>query len=193
MSTSLYACVVEENNQNLSPSAKETLRWHFRLGHPGMGIVRWLGQRKLLGRFSDKIAKQQDVPKCGTCHYGKQTRKPKGTTRTENRPDKIGGITYDKLVPGQEVACDQFEVHKRGRLFKTYGKEKQQEQYSGGTIFVDVATGFTRCYFQVSLGSEEMIQSKICLSVRHLRMGYQFKITELIMVFLVRKNLWTKR
>ena len=158
--TSMHSCVTEENNQNLAPTAKETLRWHFRLGHPGMAVARWLANRKLLGRFSDKIAKIQDTPKCGTCHYGKQTRRPTGTTRAENRPDKIGGITAEKLEPGQEVAVDQFEVKKKGRLFKSRGKEKVKDQFSGGTIFVDVATGFTRVYFQVSLGSEETIRAK---------------------------------
>ena len=58
------------------------------------------------------------------------------------------------------MAVDQFEVKKKGRLFKTRGKEKVRDQFSGGTIFVDVATGFTRVYFQVSLGSEETIRAK---------------------------------
>ena len=160
LATSLYACVADENNQNLSPTAKESLRWHFRLGHPGMAVIRWLAGRKMLGKFSDRLTKVQDCPKCATCQYGKQTRRPTGTTRTTNRPDKIGGVIAEKLEPGQEVACDQFEVKKRGRKFKTRGKEKEEEKYSGGTIFVDVATGFTRCYYQVSLGAEETIQSK---------------------------------
>ena len=160
LATSLYACVADENNQNLSPTAKEALRWHFRLGHPGMGIIRWLAGRKMLGKFSDRLTKIQDCPKCGTCQYGKQTRRPTGTTKTTNRPDKIGGVIANKLEPGQEIACDQFEVKKRGRKFKTFGKEKEEEKFSGGTIFVDVATGFTRCYYQVSLGAEETIQAK---------------------------------
>ena len=160
ISTSMYSCVADEVNQNLSPTAKETLRWHFRLGHPGMGVIRWLGQRKLLGRFSDKITKYSDTPKCGTCQYGKQVRRPTGTTREQPRPDRARGITADKLEPGYEIACDQFEVRKRGRKFKTKGKEPLTEKYSGGTIFVDVATGFTRCYFQVSLGAEETLIAK---------------------------------
>ena len=41
----MYSCVTEENNQNLTPSQKEALRWHFRLGHPGMQVVNWLARR----------------------------------------------------------------------------------------------------------------------------------------------------
>ena len=129
LATSLYACVADENNQNLSPTAKESLRWHFRLGHPGMGIIRWLAGRKMLGKFSDRLTKVQDCPKCGTCQYGKQTRKPIGTTRTENCEEKIGGVIANKLEPGQEVAVDQFEVKKRGRRFDAHGKEKEQDQH----------------------------------------------------------------
>ena len=157
----MYSCVTEENNQNLTPSQKEALRWHFRLGHPGMQVVNWLARRGLLGPFSSKIATIKECPKCGTCQCGKQTRRPTGTTRTEAREDKIGGITHEKLAPGDEIACDQFEVKRRGRLFKSYGKERETEQFTGGTIFVDVATGFTRVYFQVSLGAEETTQAKL--------------------------------
>ena len=160
LATSLYSCVADETNQNLSPTSKESLRWHFRLGHPGMGIIRWLAKQNMLGKFSDRLTKAQDCPKCGTCQCGKQTRRPTGATRTENRDDKIGGIAAEKLEPGQEVACDQFEVKKRGRRFKTYGEERVAEQFSGGAIFVDVATGFARCYFQVSLDAFETIKAK---------------------------------
>ena len=60
-----------------------------------MATMRWLANRNSLGRFSGKVAKAQDCPKCGTCQCAKQTRKPVGTTRTEVRPDKIGGATAD--------------------------------------------------------------------------------------------------
>jgi hypothetical protein len=127
LETSLHSCITKENNQNLSPSAKETLRWHFRLGHASVTVIQWLARQGLLGRLSTKMAKQNESPKCGTCQYGKQTRKPVGTMRGEPRPEKIGGVIKDKLIPGQEVACDQFEVRKRGRKFATRGKEKETE------------------------------------------------------------------
>ena len=35
-------CVTNEANQNLAPSQKELLRWHFRLLHIGFQHVQWL-------------------------------------------------------------------------------------------------------------------------------------------------------
>ena len=35
----MHSCVAAENNQNLSPSQKEMLRWHFRLGHASMSAM----------------------------------------------------------------------------------------------------------------------------------------------------------
>ena len=52
----LHACVTEESNQNLSRAKKEMLRWHWRLGHPGMNLVKWLTRRGLLGQMSGKIS-----------------------------------------------------------------------------------------------------------------------------------------
>ena len=48
-------CVTNEANQNLTPSQKELLRWHFKLGHIGFQHVQWLihtefeGAEKLQG------------------------------------------------------------------------------------------------------------------------------------------------
>jgi hypothetical protein len=159
----LYSCVTAEANQNLTPTQKEVLRWHARLGHSGMNVVTWLGRRGLMGSQSKRIGnlKAEDHPKCATCQYGKQVRRPTGSTHTTIRPEADGGIRHGKLFPGDEIAVDQFEVTKRGRKFKTGGREKETEKFSGGTIFVDVATGYTKLYFQVSLGGEETIRAKL--------------------------------
>ena len=37
-----HVCVTNEANQNLTPSQKELLRWHFRLGYIGFQHVQWL-------------------------------------------------------------------------------------------------------------------------------------------------------
>ena len=34
-------CVTNKANQNFTPSHKELLRWHFRLGHIGFQHVQW--------------------------------------------------------------------------------------------------------------------------------------------------------
>ena len=106
-----------------------------------------------------KLVRVTETPMCATCQHGKQVRRTPGVKRVPT--DKAGGIQQDKLEPGDEVAVDQFEVKKRGRRSNTTGKEKDTEKFSGGTIFADVATGFTKAHFQVSLGAEETIQGKI--------------------------------
>ena len=152
----LYSCVTRETNQNLRPTQRALLQYHWRLGHASMEVIRWHGNRKLLGPMSDKIAKATETPMCATCQYGKQTRRPTGTTHTEIRSDKAGGIQRDKLEPGSLIATDQFETRQRGRRFNTTGRETDVDKFAGGTIFTDVATGYTQVYFQVSLGATEM-------------------------------------
>ena len=66
-----------------------------------------------------------------------------------------------KLEPGEGTAVDQFEVVKKGRLFSTRGRERSSDQYVGGTLFVDIASGRVRCYYQQSLGADETVQSKL--------------------------------
>ena len=160
LETALYSCVSHETNQNLTPAQKELLHWHWRLGHASMPVIHWLGTQGLLGKLSQRIARIADAPMCAACQHGKQVRKPTGTTKIVARDDKIGGIQREKLEPGDEIATDQFEVRKRGRSFKKSGRQKDIDKFCGGTVFTDIATGFTRVYFQVSLGGTETVQSK---------------------------------
>ena len=60
------------------------------------------------------------------------------------------------------MATNQFVVCQGGRLFTTSGREREEDRFKGGTIFVDIATGnqFVKC--QVSLGVEETLLGKVC-------------------------------
>ena len=61
-------CVTNEANQNLTPSQKEILRWHFRLGHIGFQHVQWLiytGRLKVQG--NSKAVANCERPKCAAC------------------------------------------------------------------------------------------------------------------------------
>ena len=66
--TSLYSCVTKEGNNNLTCSQKEMLRWHWRMGHPGMALVKWLVCRGLLGPASKQIkgVSDNDHPLCAS-------------------------------------------------------------------------------------------------------------------------------
>ena len=112
----LYSCVTHESNQNMSPAQKAALRWHFRLGHAAMPVVTWLARRNLFGPMSTRIASLGDTncPSCASCTYAKQVRRSTGATHSTARPDSVGGVQHSKLLPGSEIAVDQFEVTKRG-------------------------------------------------------------------------------
>ena len=110
--TSLCSFVTEETNQNLTRACKEMLRWHWKLGHPGMEFVKWLIHRGLSGHHSDKTKGVQDLdhPKCASCKCGKQVRSPSKATNTNPKPDRVGVLKQEKLEPGDGVAVDQFVV-----------------------------------------------------------------------------------
>ena len=121
-------------------------------------------RRGLLGRMSEKIKKvsDDDHPMCASCNHGKQFRRPTGATRKSHVPGKSGNLKKEKLEPGDCVAVDQFVVRQGGRLFTTSGREKEEDRFKGGTIFVDMATGKIFVKFQVSLGVEETLVGKAC-------------------------------
>ena len=159
--TALYSCVTDEQNQNTTPAQKRLLRLHFRLGHLAMDSIQWLAKTGALGKHASVYLAKCDKQLCGTCLYAKQTRRPTGVTRTEVRQDKEGGMKREMLEPGDGTAIDQFEVVKRGRLFNSRGRERPEDRYCGGTIFVDLASGRVRCFFQHSLGGDETVRAKL--------------------------------
>ena len=106
-----------------------------------MGFVKWLARRGLLGQHSSKIKEVQDLdhPKCASCNYGKQVRTPTKATSTQATPAQTGVLKQEKLEPGDGVAVDQFIVRQGRRLFTTSGREREEDRFKGGTIFVDMA------------------------------------------------------
>ena len=112
LETCLFSCVTEESNQNLSRPKKEMLRWHWRLGHPAVALVKWLARRDLLGPASKRIkeVKDNEHPLCASCNYGKQARKPSGAKKVTPCRDRVGQLKKEKLEPGDAVAVDQFVV-----------------------------------------------------------------------------------
>ena len=69
------------------------------------------------------------------------------------------------LILGLMVSSDQFESAVRGRLPHTYGRDKNEDKFCGGTIFCDHATTFIYINCQVSLRTGETIHIKSCLKI----------------------------
>ena len=102
-----------------------------------------------------------DHPPCEACKYGRQTRKPDGTTTTRRNPERIGALKRDKLEPGQLIFCDQLESRVRGRLFHTAGREPDSSKFCGSTVFCDAASGFIHVEHQVTLNATDTINAKL--------------------------------
>lgn len=99
-------------------------------------------------------------PCCGSCLYGRQVKKPDGTTTTSKNPETTGGLKKDVLVPGQRIYSDQLESSVRGRLFHTAGKEQDKDRFCGASLFVDGASGYIHVECQVTLNAADSIVAK---------------------------------
>jgi hypothetical protein len=72
----------------------------------------------------------------------------------------VNALVRDDLKPGDRVSLDQYVSSVPGRLAHTYGKEKKRDKLTGGTIFVDHATGHVFIYTQVSARAGETLIGK---------------------------------
>ena len=143
-------CVTDEQNQNLTIAQKELLRWHFRLGHLNFKAIQMLLRGKTLGDSNLKVAAGRcAIPKCASCQYGKQKRRPTGATKQAPVPDREGSLKSGDLHPGQRVSVDHFYATHKGRLYESFGKSKADKMYMGGCIFVDHASGHVHVEHEV--------------------------------------------
>ena len=150
---------LDPSNKNLSMLQKAWLRWHIKLGHPGMSLVAKLARSARLDRIALGLfqAKDIDQPKCAACQYGKQTRLPDPTTTVIKNQELMGSLKTGQLIPGSRVFCDQLESRIKGRLFHTAGREPDRDRFCGATIFCDAASGYIHPEFQVTLNASDSI------------------------------------
>ena len=89
--------ILSEENQNLTPSQKLLLEWHFRFGHKSMqSIQRYFRNAPFVGdRF--KAAGKCICPKCATCEFSKGHRQStKGNTAIINK-DTDGSLRSEAM------------------------------------------------------------------------------------------------
>ena len=80
------------------------------------------------------------APICAAYLLGKSQRRTTETSVIKRKMDMK--LKQNILIPGMMVSSDQFESAVRGRLPHTYGREKDEDRFCGGTIFCDHATTF---------------------------------------------------
>ena len=156
----LVGCVTQESNQNLPYLSKVLLQWHFKLGHCGFSLVKWIGQTGIFRPMGIKMGKDDiKIPKCAACQFGKQERNAKGGTTTKKDPG--GVLKKEKLEPGDLIFVDQFESRLPGQVFSPRGSKITSQKYKGGSIYCDAATGWTKVYMQDSFTAEETVETKL--------------------------------
>jgi hypothetical protein len=157
----LNLAVEAEQTQNLTMGQLTLLRWHNRLGHVNMATVQLLLKSGALGNSKDiRSASNCEPPKCASCIYGKQARRPTGATTTKPVASTIGTLKSEDLFPGQRVSMDHFICSSKGRLYSSHGKSSERDMYSGGCIFVDHASGYIHVEHQVTFTAAHTLQSK---------------------------------
>ena len=159
-STNQIFSVVRSGNINLTRPQKELLKIHFRLGHWNLAWIQTLIRKGIVKTRDARTHKVEAQCQCAACNFAKQTKKPEGTVKQTIRKDKDGNLKKNQLRVGGLVSTDQYVSSVPGRLPHTFGKEKSHEKYSGGTIFVDEASGLMYVQNQVSLGAAETIRAK---------------------------------
>lgn len=100
---------LHDSNKNLTPLQKVWQLWHIKLGHPSYSLVQKLGAAGNLDRHALDLSKIPlcDRPMCESCRYGKQTRRPDGSTTTTKNPEVVGSLKTDQTVPGMRIFSDQ--------------------------------------------------------------------------------------
>ena len=69
-------------------------------------------------------------------------------------------LKRNHLRSGDCISMDQFICEQPGSLPHIKGKEKTEDNFHGGTIFIDHSSGFIFVHNQVSLRSRETLVGK---------------------------------
>ena len=152
-------CILNDANQNLTPSQKLLLLWHARFGHKNFPAVQRLFRS--IPFLSEKYmrASRCVIPRCEVCELAKGHRKPtKGNKQSTNKLTD-GAIKGGDLRPGASISVDHFESRVKGRTRQSYGSSSA-DQYVGGCIFVDHMSNYIHIEPQLGFSSSETIRAK---------------------------------
>ena len=163
--------LLDDMNHNLNVHQKELMLWHYRLCHAGQGWIQDLMRKRklevgvpsedpiiLTGTHSK--ASSCDHPTCPACRLAKMHKRSTGSQLVSAKPEKEMALKRSDLKPGDTVSLDQYTSKTPGRLPHTRGKEQVGQQYNGGTIMVDHASGYIFLNHQISLRLGDTIQGK---------------------------------
>ena len=151
--------ILDESNQNLTPSQKLLLLWHVKFGHKSFATIQRLLRQSPFGAESFKGASRCSIPRCEVCEHAKAHRRStKGSIQRVN-PDTDGSIRSNCLTAGASVSVDHFESRLKGRTLTSYGRDSS-DKYVGGCIFVDHMSGYIHVEPQLGFSGSETIRAK---------------------------------
>ena len=151
--------LLDEENQNLSPSQKLLLLWHYKFAHKSMRIVKVLLCKAPFISERFLRASRCSIPKCDICEFAKAHCQPtKGSLQKKN-PVSDGTVRSGNLCPRAGVSTDHFESRVKRMTLNSYGKPGSA-QYVGGCIFVDHMSSYIHVEFQHGFSSSETIRVK---------------------------------
>ena len=182
--TSIY----DTRNINLSRAQKALKLDHDRLGHLSMQMIQRLyqpadhdspdfdghptsGNPCLVAKDAAQI--KCKTPVCEACEVARARKRPTGATKVTPVAEVVDGIRAEDLKPGDCVSVDQYESSVRGRRYETYGREREEKKYCGGTLFYDHASGRIFVQHQSSLSAFESIKSKNAFEREATLCGFQ--------------------
>ena len=157
----LNLAIEAEGSQTLTEGQLTLLRWHCRLGHLNMRAVQSLLKSGALGHSKVILsAAKCEHPKCASCMYGKNSRRPTEADVKTPKPERAGSLKHEDLFPGQRVSVDHFVCSTKGRLYSSKGKTADKDMYCGGCLFVDHASGYIHVEHQVAFNAAQTLLSK---------------------------------
>ena len=92
-------CVTNEANQNLIPSYKELLRWHFKLKHIGLQHVQWfIHTGSLKVQVNSKALDNRESYNCDACEFGNVRCQSNKLNTVNNNTVKVQELKMDLLL-----------------------------------------------------------------------------------------------
>jgi hypothetical protein len=151
--------VLDDSNQNLTPSQKILLTWHARFGHKGFSAIQRIFKHLPFGSAQFISASRCEIPKCEVCEYSKAHRQPTKGNKHSSNPVTDGALKANHLRAGAAVSVDHFESRLKGRTYTSFGRTTS-DQYVGGCIFVDHMSGYMHVEPQLGFSSSETVRAK---------------------------------
>ena len=109
---------------NMFPSAKRLLKWHFWFGHQNICDTRlsiWslpFGTDTFLSSSNFQF---EQIPKCEVCQYAKAERKAIYGKKIKMDVAHEGSLRDNHLRPGSNVSVDNFKYRLKGRTYTSLG------------------------------------------------------------------------